>query len=246
MNHYYYCLHRGGSSVIGEMINYIAAREGLQCNLIGDMPTGANFHEVGGENAAFIKTPIGMKLNMPEWERRHGIFGPIRFAPSDDPFSGLLVFNTRDVRDIMVSGYYGFLRLHSGGLSNPGNASNYDLGIDNYVVRVLAPFMKNNITAFTRYFKETREAHRHLKYETMIGNFDEWSRALFDFFGYSPKTLHDFVGRFQHEFRPPDTEQIDSHKRAVVANQYLAKLKPETIQFLNEYFEEYLKTFHYL
>lgn len=88
--------------------------------------------------------------------------------------------------------------------------------------------------------------HIHvISYEKMIGSFEVWLKELIEYCDLEvDKSLFDQIVS-QQKRKKPKTEDIYNHDRKGVHGDYLEKLKPETINELNRYFEYYLKKFGY-
>jgi len=101
----------------------------------------SRFPEMGPEGCVTVDADGTCHVNLAKWQERAGLFAPIskrNYAPlSQLSDRDKVLVNIRDPRDCMVSGYYGFLKLHRGGLSNPVNRTYFERGVDRYVQEVL-------------------------------------------------------------------------------------------------------------
>ena len=83
-----------------------------------------------------------------------------------------------------------------------------------------------------------------LTYEEMVMNFESWLDALIQ--GLELNVSPQIVDRIKREANfSVDREDIHSHKRQVQPGDHKRKLKPETIEILNDRFAEVLETLGY-
>ena len=163
-----------------------------------------------------------------------------------------IVLFIRDPRDILVSDY--FSTAHSHVL--PSKYSNkrgefkekrritLQQSIDDYAIQECDTFSH----VFERYIEHliSSEQPYHLtRYEDMILDFDGWLYELVD---YCEIELSDTARQTlinNHSKRKPKGENKHKHYRKGKSGDYLEKLKPATIDYINSKFEPYLKEFGY-
>ena len=250
-NKFVFAIHRGGSSVLGGIVKACAQASNEQAVILGGTekafkevsPDGAATKLAGGGNAPSYEP------NLANWQDRSGVFSPIRradffppevFAPGD-----IALLNMRDPRDCMVSGYFGFLRLHGKGLDDANRQRWYDMGIDAYVLEVM---VDRYVTACRDYIALGQQiAPLHLlTYEDMVTDFPTWFRAFYTALAFDEAQFDRLVAQQAAKFDAPETEDIDQHKRQMLPGDYLRKLKPETIDEINSRMGPELAHFGYL
>lgn len=256
MNKFVFAIHRGGSSVLGGIAKNCAMASGETPVMLGGGEQA--FHETGPAGAArrarAAASPDGELLEdefvpQPEnWARHGGVFAPIRradFFPAEFFRPGdLAVLNMRDPRDCMVSGYFGFLRLHGGGLASDSRRQQYERGIDEYVLTTLL----DRYVVATRNYIRLREAIPSLKvftYEEMVTDFEGWFAKFYEALAFAPDAYARLLPRQAAKFEPPAREDIDAHKRQMLPGDYRRKLKPETIAVINQRMAPQLRYFGY-
>ena len=257
VNKFVFATHRGGSSILGDIARICAIRSGNSFVSIGDKsqmlpelgPNGASKRGVprsrgddNGQSEAFVP-------QIENWRKHSGVFAPIRradFFPHDffkEGDKGLLMI--RDPRDCMVSGYYGFLRLHAGGLDNPARRADYEKGIDRYV-------LENMLTRYNDALQDYIDllgavpAITVLTYEEMVTDFPSFFAKFFSRLDFDPRDYNALLHEQIAKFEPPAAEDIDSHKRQMLPGDHLRKLAPETIAQINARMESQLRYFGYL
>ncbi|MEM0907308.1 MAG: sulfotransferase domain-containing protein [Pseudomonadota bacterium] len=261
MNKFVFALHRGGSSVLGGITKNCALASGEAPVMLGAGKQA--FHETGPEGAA-------VKLNsadeaaavaandypepefapqLANWQQYSGVFAPIRradFFPTAFFKDGdRAILNMRDPRDCMVSGYYGFLRLHGSGLADEARREQYERGIDDYVINT----MLNRYIKATRNYMALIERIPNVKvllYEDMVTKFDRWFSEYYKYLGFKEDRFDDVCQRQAVKFQVPEAEDIDSHKRQMLPGDHLRKLSSQTVDTINKKMERELAFFGYL
>lgn len=246
MNYYVFSVHRGGSCVLGDISKYCFEKNNISTNIIGS----DDFEEVSEEGCA---RKVGGGINpvyepiLKNWQKRHGLFSPIR---RPDYFPRQLfnehdkyLINIRDPRDCMVSGYYGFLKLHGKGLDNPENLKKYNKGIDLYVIEDLLLMYKQNYNEYIKMIDEV-DGFKVIKYEDMVTDFTEWFSSFYSYFGLSAAhyaECHDHC----KPFFDPVSEDENKHKRQMMPGDYKRRLTSKSIDLINTELEEILTYFDY-
>ena len=249
-NKFVFAIHRGGSSVLGGISRNCALASGEKPVMIGT--TRKAFKEKGPEGCANRVAKDVFSPNLANWQARSGVFSPIRrpdFFPAERFEPGdIALLNMRDPRDCMVSGYFGFLRLHGEGLKDETRKRMYDEGIDAYVLDKLL----DDYTRVCRGYMELNDALdgqlKILTYEEMTTDFPSWFKKFYDLleFEFDTSRFKELGNRMAKKFEPPEKEDIDSHKRQMFPGDHLRKLKPETIDEVNRRMAGELRYFGYL
>ena len=251
MNRFVFAIHRGGSSVLGGIAKNCALAAAEPAVVLGG---GSNAFAETGRDGAAVRRPGGSPADgfapqIANWQRHAGVFAPIRradffpaafFRPGDRA-----VLNMRDPRDCMVSGYFGFLRLHNRGLANERRAAMYERGIDEYV---LDDLLERYALALDNYIAllAAVPAIARLTYEDMVTNFAPWFARFCDALAFERDVYERLVDRQAAKFEPPAGEDIDRHKRQMLPGDYRRKLAPATIDRINTRLERQLAYFGYL
>ena len=207
-------------------------------------PTGAAKRIAATQDAREAFVP-----QVENWRQHAGVFSPIRradffpaefFAPGD-----LALLNMRDPRDCMVSGYFGFLRLHGNGLQDADKKAQYEMGIDAYVLtHMLGRYSKalNDYMALRKQIPDMTVLH----YEEMVTSFDSWFEKFYAALQFNPAKYDKLLAQQGAHFVPPPVENIDQHKRQMLPGDYARKLEPETIDIINTQMAAQLSYFGYL
>lgn len=272
MNRYVFGLHRGGSSVMGRIAASAARVTGTPWVKLGDET--ADLPEIGPQGAAKRIDTLrdsnelaidGIYAPQPDnWRARSGLFAPIRrpdlFPPEVFQEGDRALLMMRDPRDCMVSGYYGFLRLHSGGMGNPEQRKRYDMGIDTYVLEHMLPRYDYVVSGYAA-LQARIPSLTLLRYDEMVTDFPGWLDLFLTALDLpdrvrlrdrirhrrlTPTAAEIICARHQKDFTRPADENIDSHKRQMLPGDHIRKLKPETIAEINDRMGPQLRRFGYL
>ena len=252
MNRFVFAIHRGGSSVLGGIAKNCALAAGEPAIVLGG---GANAFAETGPDGAALRTAAGSRPadgftpQLANWQRHAGVFAPIRradffpatfFRPGDRA-----VLNMRDPRDCMVSGYFGFLRLHNKGLANDRRAAMYERGIDEYV---LDDLLDRYALALDNYIALLRAIPtiERLTYEEMVTDFPAWFARFCEALAFERPVFDRLLARQSKKFEPPGEEDIDRHKRQMLPGDYRRKLAPSTIAAIDARIGPQLAFFGYL
>lgn len=177
------------------------------------------------------------------------IYGPIRLsAGANSPAARVLtqtateefvkdkiaLFLIRDPRDILVSRFFSFGFSHSQS-SVPEIAVRQRaqrerflaLGVDGYAKK-FAPTVRQNFELAAR-LSDACDRHVVLKFEDMVGDFDRFKADFTRYIDVSEPVLKEIFDRT----RPPENEDVSSHKRSGKAGGYKTKLASETVDTIN-------------
>jgi hypothetical protein len=231
----FFSVHKSASTFIkNTIIKLVGSKNITSLKLSGYL--SRKKQELYYNNPAFMKNVL----------QKHGYFyGAFRsFYPFPDIDKFKIILVLRDPRDVLTSFYFSTLYNHP--LSSKDlhddrkKYANYT--IDDYVLE-LAPAMQKNYKA---YCENLLNKHNvlFLKYEDMITNFKPWLKKLNTFIGVgdNKEQIEQIV---QSTSFKVDKEDPKSFIRNVKAGDHLRKLKPETIEKLNEIFYSELKTLNY-
>lgn len=212
------------------------------------------------EYAFYTKFPYLTGLKTDEMVKFSHIFKPNGYFYS--AFGGFVpgisdldkykvILMVRDPRDILVSWYYSIAFSHSIPPITSDRHEEYirkrknaqEITIDDHVIsesdRVL------NI--LNRYQNELLVPYPHVhltSYEKMTSNFEGWLKGLLDAseLEISSHTFQKLVE--DNKQLQPKEENIYKHIRKGKPGDYLDKLQPETIEYLNNKFSPILETYH--
>ena len=154
----------------------------------------------------------------------------------------------RDPRDILVSEYFSLGWLHTSknwseeALQRREKIKN--MSIDEFVLQ--EPHGKTPLLERYRPALELTEGTnvRFVKYETLVTRFPEWLENVLDLLGLSDekRLKQKLLQRYRDEFQ---LDESDNHKRNILPGDHKEKLKPETIQKLDQRFQAVLQRFDY-
>ena len=174
--------------------------------------------------------------------------GMIEGISSLEKFKVVLV--VRDPRDILVSDYYSIAYSHA--IPDGEKKEIYLSRRENALATNLDEYVLNNApklqSVFERYamhlFPVCPGVHV-ARYEDMVENFPEWLDSLVSACGMeiSKPFRQDLLEK--HEARRPKGENIQKHLRKGMPGEHREKLRPETIEQLNQTFKESLTGFNY-
>lgn len=162
-----------------------------------------------------------------------------------------VILMVRDPRDILVSWYYSIAFSHSIPPLTSNRHEEYirkrknaqEITIDDHVIsesdRVL------NI--LNRYHTELLVPYPNVyltSYEKMTSNFEDWLKGLLDAseLEISSQTFQKYVEDYKQ--LQPKEENIYEHIRKGKPGDYLDKLQPETIEYLNNKFSPIFEIYH--
>lgn len=159
------------------------------------------------------------------------------------------IFHLRDPRDILVSEYYSFGWIHPAHREDMAERRRQiqEMSIDDYVIRQpeesRLPVDKKYAVLEDYQFDDSRETV--VKYEQMVTQFPQWCYRVLVGAGFRNPTW--MTARLAWKYRNEFKTQGESltHKRRITPGDFRDKLKPATIEILNERFEKTLTRFDY-
>ena len=205
-----------------------------------------------------------------EEKSRPGCFGPIRAKERETIFPEALfeysiILHLRDPRDVLTSLFFSYIYSHptKEGRFNPGDALRKkweEWGIDNFVL-VNLPYFKERYQLLTSTLLDNTDV-KLIKYEDMISNYPKWLYDFLSAFSHldvpsqqipehislsnSIPTIHQkLFEKYKNEFTFPTSEDVYRHKRQIKPGDHKNKLKPATIEILNDVFSDVLELLSY-
>lgn len=194
-------------------------------------------------------------INLDNWNDISGCVGPMRSCISVPGIEhDSVILHMRDPRDLLTSWYYSIAYSHPY-MDNvtPAVRDRFlKLGIDESLFDCELHNGRVHFEAILRmYQRYCRELLGKpnvtlVKYEELVTDYPRWlSKVLPAFeFDNEREVEQRMVEKYKDAFRV-DSEDILQHKRQITPGDYRRKLKPETIEFLNEQFEDVLQLLDY-
>lgn len=153
----------------------------------------------------------------------------------------------RDPRDILVSLYFSVVKSHQVTVGEAGKRLLQEretaakIDIDEYVIQTMQIF----VTRFRTYRRLEDDRFKLYRYEDVIFEKSKWIQDILAFLGLEldQQTIED-IAKSYDVF--PTQEDPASHIRKVTPGDYQQKLKPATIEILNQQFHEILHHYGYL
>lgn len=175
--------------------------------------------------------------------------GLVEDIPEIDQYRTIVML--RDPRDVLVSGYFSYSTSHAIPESTE-KAKDFqqfrnrikNLEIDDYVKEMC----ENTKWRMSQYMalKKATSSSCILRYEDMIADFPNWFDALLEHCQWETSdALKSQILSEAQRTRNPRKEDVSNHRRQVTPGDYERKLKPETIEYLNEQLSEALSEFNY-
>lgn len=173
-------------------------------------------------------------------------FAPLRYfypIKNLDTYKKILVL--RDPRDVLSSFYYSkkFSHIVISKSFYDDRQKYLDYEIDEFVLEY-APEIKRVYQKYVDNLLGTKNTII-LPYEMMVGDFDQWLNKLTDFLNLNTVSAELVDSLKRNEKNISGSGKQTSHIRSKTPGDYLKKLKPETIQILNEEFKGILTKLNY-
>lgn len=231
----FYTVHKSASTFIKNTVMELLAHENLTViNFSGYLSKNA-------QEATYNNTDKMGKLLKPKGYF-YGAFRSYYSFPEMERYKILLVL--RDPRDVLNSYYFSTLYNHPIGRKEVLEEREMyaDMDIDSFVLHK-APEFKIRYSDFCKHL-----LHRPnvvlLQYEDMISNFTPWINKLSDFLEIknNEEVKKNIIAKTSFKVKKEDK---NSFIRSIKANDYKDKLKPETIEKLNEIFRDELTQLGY-
>jgi hypothetical protein len=242
-----FSVYRAGSTFLGSLMKKIAVEAGLTA-----VDLDGYFYELGkgkdweGKGRVMLDVP---------YQSTGYFYGPFRTfnrgIRSIEDYKILLVL--RDPRDVIVSSYYAIYSHVTPLLESKQALRTRMKRRKKELEQTIDEFVINRSNSNSRFLNRYHVYHKelmgkpnvlYLKYEDMVENFDAWLDQLIKFLGID--LCQEFIDQVKAEVDfKVSKEDIHKHKRQVTPGDHQRKLKPETIDLLNEKTKEIRKIFGY-
>jgi hypothetical protein len=234
----HFCYNRCGSRHVSALIQRLLAPRG---HLFVDYDRyHAHCH---GEGLDSMQDP---EFLMARLHRRGMHYGP--FYRLHKGFSDLdgfrIVLTLRDPRDVLTSRFYSQAFAHT--LFDQASIDRRnrfrEMGVDAFVLDQAGEVIDRYSTYHGMLMG--RDNVLFLRYEDMVGGFERWLDRLAEFIGSGGQRAAIDAIRAEADFSVKKEDKF-SHRRSVKPGNYLKKLKPETVEVLNERLSGILTLFGY-
>jgi hypothetical protein len=194
------------------------------------------------------------KVNFSHIFKPHGYFysafgGFVKGISELEKYKVILM--VRDPRDILVSWYYSIAFSHSIPPVTSNRHEEYirkrknaqEIKIDDHVISE----SDRVFNILDRYQTELLDQYPHVyltSYEKMTSNFEGWLKGILDACELEINSQNFLKLVEENKQLQPKEEDIYKHIRKGKPGDYLDKLQPETIEYLNIKFSPILDTFH--
>ena len=184
---------------------------------------------------------------------------PLRSFPKEINPEHVYIFQIRDPRDCLVSEYYWF-----GYMAEPGldvERENQQEIISHTIDEYACKRMDVRFAGSDPYVEKTKDAIRFtelpnvlvVRYEEMVTNFPTWMKMAVSPLDLTQSQIDLLLQEFGPEFNNVQELTPDrilkgeiSFVRKMYPGDYLDKLKPETIEYINERMGSFLSFFGYI
>ncbi len=233
----------------------------LTLGLVAEL--GLNYFSINNPQY-FERIRTNSWIHFMESKNYAGVFGPIRAGAAEPSIpthleDSSIFMHLRDPRDVLTSLFYSLTYSHPKKEKwfNPSDQTRKQWeqeGIDHFV-------LDKKETYIQRYTMLCEQLLNHpnvvfLKYETMVTDYSTWLKGFLSAFEHIPipdkrilglfsksrnqlDLFQQFYKKHKNDFSVSE-ENVYKHRRQITPGDYLRKLKPTTIQTLNEDFEEIL------
>jgi hypothetical protein len=202
------------------------------------------------------------------WTSRHGCFAPVRFfvdLPEIERYR--IIVHLRDPRDVLVSMFYSYCYIHAGEIpvdtgyrreaavkgidafvlakaSGTSSAYRGDYGTGGHVEDLIGT-LPNRYRAYIDHLLG-RPNVTFLKYEDMVFDYRGWLEKFVQSFPLAePRSVVEQFAAQSSALFPRRSNDVMSHVRHITPGDYKNKLKPETIEKLDDIFSATLETLGY-
>lgn len=240
-----FALHKSGSVLLNRIVDDLANEAGVPV---------FNFPELLFENG--IRFQDLQEVPGDLFDEPGVIYSGFRHVPKKPCQVNLergakVILMVRDPRDILVSMYFSMKGSHA--VPKSGNSREKLLKIRENAESVsIEEFVRSGCERLRKKFHRYQEALvrnenldvRVFRYEDVIFEKPSWVREIAEFFELeaSEEKMNAIAER--HDVRP-EKEDPSAHIRRVAPGDYLEKLSPETIEFLNAELGETVRAFGY-
>lgn len=230
-------LHKSGTMFLFKFFQHLASKQ--QAAFLSENLSPAsdysNLAETPASTRVICRCPI-----------RHFDVEPLRLNHGNQH----RIFHLRDPRDMLVSEYYSFGWIH------PTDETPLDerrrqiqqMSVDEYVASQaeVCTWPVDQKYAPLEDYEFDPKFETVVKYEQMVTDFRGWCQQVLGRFGvrFPQIVAAKMAWRYRNEFKV--SEESMQHKRRIAPGDHIDKLKPATIDLLNQRFEVVLKRFGYL
>ena len=161
------------------------------------------------------------------------------------------VIMIRDPRDVLVSGYYSYAYSHQMPKTNAkmDEFEEWREFVQNLTIDEYALEISQNLRERLQKYLAVTAVHPQvcvLKYEEMIGDFSTWLDHLLAYCQLEISAgLHQELLNEARRSSHKKQEEVSQHRRQVTPGEHQQKLKPETVDYLNNYLADVLEGFGY-
>ena len=147
-----------------------------------------------------------------------------------------ILAQVRNPLDCIVSAYFSFTVSHEKS-PNPNKQKYFEERAKKILEQGIDEFCKSQTNDYIKRFAAIDSIvknHPDIKvlfYEDMVLRNDYWQQEIFSFLGTINTSHPYFTNGIKHTFEIPAKENVKSHKRKVLPDDHLEKLKPETIDY---------------
>ncbi len=249
-----FTLHKSASMFIHKQCEFLCK----QCGITHHSPNNVN-------NALDVQELL---VNKDMWATRSGCFAPIRFfidVPQLENYE--IILHLRDPRDVLVSMFYSYCYIHVGEIAeNTGHRQEAAAkGIDAFVLGKasdkssdypgdygsgghMEDLIGNLPTRYNNYIEHLlgRPNVTFVKYEEMVTDYRSWlEKFIMPFQTDDKEGIIDILVTQSPKFFPKRSKDVMKHIRRITPGDHKNKLKPATIQQLNEVFSNTLDALGY-
>ncbi len=249
-----FTLHKSASMFIYRQCKFLSEQSGITYNSPNIVDSGLD--------------PQSLLTDKNIWRTRSGCFAPIRFfidVPQLENYE--IILHLRDPRDVLVSMFYSYCYIHVGEIAeNTGyRKETAAKGIDAFVLGKASDKSSNyqgdygsgghmedltgNLpTRYNNYIEHLlgRPNVAFVKYEEMVTDYRSWLEKFIKPFPLDDKEgIIDMLVTQSPKFFPKRTDDVMNHIRRITPGDHKNKLKPSTIQQLNEIFSDTLDALGY-
>lgn len=234
---YFFAFVKSGSSLMDNMLSTYCSSVGVAYfSLFGQIfAQGLNTLSIGEEAQILFK-------------HKGYVYSGFRHYPQfmlpimNEPVAMLV----RDPRDMLVSFYFSVTKSHVIPTGNESLKADREqaasLSIDDFVLKRAFWYLKE----FNRYRKHLADKRvSTFFYEEIVFNKESWLRQMINLaqLPINKTQIRSVASQFDVI---PESEQESEHIRQVHPGNHRKKLKPETIEKLNDILAPFLKTYNYL
>lgn len=233
----FFTVHKCASTLVVKIIRELSIKKNIvPIDIDGYIITHQN-----NDKSVFQQLPFLQKIFKPTGFY-YGALRYFRRVPDMDKYKTFLML--RDPRDVITSMYFSIAYSHTvfDEKMIERRAKAQETPIDEFVLRVLPDYKKR----YEDYIHEVlnKENVLFLKYEDMVSDFPSWLSKMSNGLGiYDEGTVQRIIKENDFSSRKEDKH---SHIRNVQPGDHLNKLKPRTIQKLNEEFQDILTALNYI